>query len=112
MKTATLIEVLQAFDAGRLVQMRDNASYAEFSRHRTLPTTPEWKDVPSTHRWNAARFDYRVKPFDPITLSLWAAVNAKGEIMAADSDAKEIREFARLRKLSVVQLTSKFLPSA
>lgn len=116
MNTKQLIEVMQAHEAGKVVQKRDSAEYSSYMQRGRSPLfrrEPNWVDVkPHVVRWNSARWEYRVKPFDPITLHVFAAVTKTGDIAAFGLDEKEVRGVATAHNLSFVTLDSKFLPSA
>jgi len=116
MNTKQLIEVMQAHEAGKLIQKRDSAEYSAYVNRGRSPLftrEPKWVDVtPNVIRWNSARWEYRVKPFEPITLAVFAAVTKKGDIAAFGLDEKEVRGVAAAHGLSFVTLASKFLPSA
>lgn len=106
-----LVTVLQAYGTGETIQMRDSAAYRQFAQRVPSPRTADWTNVGPSHRWNTARYDYRIRPREPVTLKVYAAVDSKANIHAVGGEG-EIRLFAVHKKLSVVALTSQFLPSA
>lgn len=91
MNTNELLRVMQAFLEGKTVQRRDSVRFVNHVNAGRSPMRPrreqsEWMDCTTEPTWDSARFEYRVKPAEPVQVSRLYLVDKDGDMWGVNNE--------------------------